>query len=91
LSIENCKIVLDFDENLIIRNEKIINKELFNNYKTKCLNKYDISNLEINLENCKKIIALNKDDLKSKYILVDFYNKKRNKCIEQFLKVKFST
>ncbi|MDD3646175.1 MAG: MG2 domain-containing protein [Candidatus Gracilibacteria bacterium] len=85
-------------EKLFLENQKSLQKNKYINqaslqkFTTECRNSYDIKNIEINRENCYRIISSNDtSDLAGAYIILDAYQEIKNKCSLEFQKITFST
>ena len=63
ISFDNCEYILNQDKEKISKN-KYIEKDSFESFFVTCSYNYDISNFEINLDNCtKNILAKDKESL----------------------------
>lgn len=90
---DSCEFILSTNESDLDKNE-FISKELKNlyfDYKSKCVDKFDIKNIDVSIDNCEDIIKKDKNFFFDKYIYLDDFENKRNECIYKFLDPKFST
>ncbi len=87
---DNCEIVFDFDKNQV-KGNKFFSEAKYDWMKARCDEKYNISHIEIDEENCKDLIKQNKNFFSVDYIILNDFEKKREQCIASYLKVKFST
>lgn len=84
------KIFLENQKSL--QKNKYINSKALQDFVSDCRASYDIKNIEINRENCYRVISSNNAwDLAGTYIILDAYQEIKNKCSLEFQKVTFST
>ncbi|MDD2907509.1 MAG: alpha-2-macroglobulin family protein [Candidatus Gracilibacteria bacterium] len=89
-SFEDCKTVLNFDKSKISKNNMFFNEMFFDEIYKKCSQKYDLKNLELNLDNCKIVIKETNNYFKNNYVFYDSLDTKREECNKKYLNPKFS-
>lgn len=88
---ENCKEILDFDKSTLEKYNKFFKEKEYDKLREKCDDKYNIANLPIDQKTCEDIIKSNKEKYWENYIILDSFEDIRNKCIDKYFAVKFST
>jgi len=87
---DNCSIIFDFDKNTVKKNI-FFDEKKYGYMRIKCDEQFNISTIEINEDNCRNLIKENKSFFAVDYLVLDQFDKKREICISEYLKVKFST
>jgi uncharacterized protein YfaS (alpha-2-macroglobulin family) len=90
INISTCKKVIEFDIDYA-NNNNTFKREKFLDYKKNCDKKFNIKNISINLENCKKIIKSDSYDLEDNYIILDDFYDIQKSCTQKYLKIEFGT
>jgi len=88
---ETCEKILNFDMDSDVYNNNKFKKQDFSVYRKNCDEKFNINNINLNLENCKEIIKSSKNNLKNKYIILDEFDKIQKLCSDKYLSIKFWT
>lgn len=87
---DSCSIVLSFDKSKYL-DYKNFDESRFDLIYDDCDQKFNIDNISLQKDICKKIIWNNIDYLKKDYINLDWFYSKKDECIKKFLVTSFSS
>ncbi|MDD3794035.1 MAG: alpha-2-macroglobulin family protein [Candidatus Gracilibacteria bacterium] len=89
-TIDDCKKIMTFDKTKVWKNNSFFNEITFDTIFNECSLKYDLKNIELNLDNCKTIIKETNSYFKSNYVFFETLEEKRLVCSEKYLNPTFS-
>ncbi|MDD3144972.1 MAG: MG2 domain-containing protein [Candidatus Gracilibacteria bacterium] len=89
-TLNDCSIILNFDKSKISKNNIFFNEVNFDKIYDTCSQKYDLKNVELNLDNCKTIIKETDNYFKNNYVFYSLLDIKREECNKKYLNPKFS-
>ncbi len=90
IDIPNCRVILSSEMDSLIWKGYSFELGLQKMYED-CTKNFDISLRDIDQQFCTEMIKGNKGDYKDTYILLDWFEKKQEQCVEKYLKAEFST
>jgi len=89
-TMDDCKSIMNFDTKKVSKWNTHFNTITFDTIYNECSLKYDLKNVELNLENCISIIKETNSYFKNNYVFFDSLDKKREECSKKYLNPTFS-
>lgn len=90
-SIEQCKLVLNFDKSTVWKKNKFFDEKKYDELALQCDENYNLEHVELDKDNCRFIIRETENYFKRNYIIYDSLAKKRLECSTKYLNPSFST
>lgn len=89
-TMDDCKSIMNFDTKKVSKWNTHFNTITFDTIYNECSLKYDLKNVELNLENCISIIKETNSYFKNNYVFYDSLDSKREECSKKYLNPTFS-